>query len=258
MYRIRKSSNWVISASSGGKTWWIIFIIISLLRFFWYVLSRVNFSNLSNLFDLSNLSKLITEILPGLSAIPFLLIWIWRYKKEAKMDRAKGLKITGWWILKNVTVTSIEHYETSWDDDSSWFSWYYVEAREWDMVYCSDAYSKWRRWWTSISILKELYRSYWFEYDENETHKQDVLREYDKRVSEKEFDAENGWFFKKLIAKWWLFFSKWEREKIEKWYEPAYREVNWHRITVWDTVDVYIDPDDEKNYWMDIDFLFDK
>ena len=258
MYRIRKSPNWAISASSGGKPWWIIFIIISLIRLFWYIILKVDSSNLSNLFDLSKLSELFTEILPGLLSIPFLLIWIWRYRKEAKMDKAKKLKRTGEWILKKVTVTSIEHYETSWDDNSRWFSWYYVEAKEWDMIYCSDAYSKWRRWWTPIPILKELYRSYWFEYDENETHKQDVLREYDKRVSEKEFDAENGWFFKKLAAKWSLFFTKWQREIIEKWYEPAYREVNWHRITVWDTVDVYIDPDDEKNYWMDIDFLFDK
>ena len=159
---------------------------------------------------------------------------------------------------KKVKITSIEHYETSWNDDSKWFSWYYAEAREGDMIYCSDAYSKWRRWWTLIPILKEIYRSYWYEYDENETHKQDVLREYDKRVAERQIDAENGWFFKKLAAKWALFFTKGQREIIEKWYEPPYREVNWNRITVWDIVDVYIDPEDEKNYWMDIDFLFDK
>lgn len=174
------------------------------------------------------------------------------------MDRAKKLKRNGWWILKKVTITSIEHYETSWDDNSKWFSWYYAEAREWDMIYCSDAYAKWHRWWTSIPALEKLYQSYWFEYDKNETHKQDVLREYDKRIAERKFEAENGWLFKKLIAKWWLFFIKGQREIIEKWYEPQYREVNWNRITVWDTVDIYIDPDDEKNYWMDIDFLLNK
>lgn len=251
MYRIRKNSNWWISASSGGKAWWIIFIIISLLRLFGYILSIANLSDLS---DLSNLP----ELLPALFCIPFLLVWIRRYKKEAKMDRAKKLKRTGEWILKKVKITSIEHYESSSDDNSKWFSWYYAEAKEWDIIYCSDAYAKWHRWWTSISILKELYKSYWYEYDENETHKQDVLREYDKLIAEKEFEAENGWLFKKLIAKWWLFFTKWQREIIEKWYEPPYREVDWKRITVWDTVDVYIDPDDEKNYRMDIDFLFDK
>jgi len=251
MYRIRKNSNWWISASSGGKAWWIIFIIISLLRLFGYILSIANLSDLS---DLSNLP----ELLPALFSIPLLLVWIRRYKKEAKMDRAKKLKRTGEWILKKIKITSIEHYESSWDDNSKWFSWYYAEAKEWDMIYCSDAYAIWHRWWTSIAVLKELYKSYWYEYDENETHKNDVLREYDKRISEKEFEAENGWFFKKLIAKWWLFFTKWQREIIEKWYEPPYREVDWKRITVWDTVDVYIDPDDEKNYRMDIDFLFDK
>lgn len=174
------------------------------------------------------------------------------------MDKAKKFKKTGLWIVKKVKITSIEYYESSSDRDSKWFSWYYAEARDLDMIYCSDAYSKWHRWGIPVSILKELYRSYWFEYDENETHKEDVLREYDKRVAEKQYEIENWWFFKKLIAKWWLFLTKWQREIIEKWYEPAYREVNWHKLTVWDIVDVYIDPDDEKNYWMDIDFLFDK
>lgn len=251
MYRIRKSPNWWISASSGGKTWWIIFIIISLLRLIISTIWIIDFSNLSNLPNISELS-------PALFSIPFLLVWIRWYKKEAKIDRAKKLKRTGEWMPKKVKITSIEHYETSWNDDSKWFSWYYAEAREGDMIYCSDAYSKWRRWWTSIQVLKELYKSYWFEYDENETHKQDVLREYDRHVAEKRFEAETGWFFKKLVAKWWLFLIKHQREIIEKWYEPPYREVNWNRITVWDTVDVYIDPEDEKNYWMDIDFLFEK
>jgi len=249
MYRIRKNSNWLISVSSGNKTLWIIFIIFSLLRSGLYISSKINLSAPSNLLN-------IIELAPALFSIPFLIIWIQLYKKEAKIDKAKRFKETGWWIVKKVKITSIEHYETSSDDNRKWFSWYYAEAREWDMIYCSDAYSKWHIWWTSIPILKELYRSYWFEYDEKETHKQDVLREHDKRIAEKQFDAENGWFFKKLVAKWWLFFTKGQREIIEKWYEPPYREVNWHRITVWDTVDVYIDPDDEKNYWMDIDFLF--
>jgi hypothetical protein len=71
------------------------------------------------------------------------------------------------------------------------------------MKYCSNAYNKWYRWWTPISNIKELYKSYWYEYDENETHKKDVLREYDKRTEEKKFEAENGRFLKKLITKWW-------------------------------------------------------
>ena len=126
------------------------------------------------------------------------------------------------------------------------------------MIYCSDAHEGWEKWWTSEATLKKLYNKYWFEYDKDETHKQDILREYDKHITEKEIEAENGWFFKKLVVKWWLLLTKGQRETIEKWYEPPYREVNWKRISVWDTVDVFIDPEDEKNYRMDIDFLFEK
>lgn len=254
MYRIRKSPNGLISASSGGKIWWIIFIIVSLFWAVCFILPEINPSNPSNLSNLSDLSRL----LPALFPIPFLLVWIWWYKKEAKINKVKKFKKIGWWIIKKVKITSIEHYETSWSDDSKWFSWYYAEAEDWDMIYCSDAYSKWYIWWSPIPMLKEIYHSCWFEYNEKETHKQDVLRELDKRTAEKQYDAETWWFFKKIIAKWWLFSIKGQKEIIEKWYEPQYREVNWHRLTVWDIVDVYIDPNDEKNYWMDIDFLFDK
>ena len=251
MYRIRKNSRWWITASSWGKVGWIILIIVSLLLLFWSVFSKIDFSNLSDL-------NKLPELLPALLSIPFLLIWIRRYKKEIKMDRVKMFKKTGWWIIKKVTVTSIEYYEVSWDENKKWFSWYFVEAREWDMIYCSDAYSNWYRWWTSINTLEKLYQSCWFEYDKNETHKQDVLREYDKNIAEKEFEVENWWFFKKLVTNWKIFSIKDQKMLVEKWYEPPFRDVNWKRIYVWDKVDVYIDPEDEKNYWMDIDFLFEK
>lgn len=250
-YRIRKNSKWRITASTWGKLVWIIFIIISLSWFISYSLPKIDFTNLSEF------SKRF-ELSPALFSIPFFIVWVLWYKKEAKIDKVKNFKKNGRWNIKKVKITSIEQYESKSDDNSKWFSWYYAEAKEWDMTYCSDAYEEWHIWWTPISKIKELYKSYWYEYNENETHKQDVLREYDKRIAEKEFEVENGWFLKKLITKWWLVQMKWQKEIIEKEYEPQYREVNWKRITVWDTVDIYTDPNDEKNYWMDIDFLFDK
>lgn len=252
MYRIRKNSNWWISASSGGNEWWIILIILSLLLPTFYIIMHLYLSEFPDLSTIPNLT-------PYLYAIPFLLLWIRQYKRELKMDKAKKLKRNGWWIIKKVKITSIERYETHWwDENSKWFSWYYAEAKEWDMIYCSDAYAKWHMWWTSLSTIKEIYNSYWYEYDENETHKQEVLKAYNDFIAKKHYEEQSWWFLKKLSAKWELFFAKWQKEIIEKWYKPPYREVNWKRITVWDTVDVYIDPKDETNYWMDIDFLFDK
>lgn len=35
-------------------------------------------------------------------------------------------------------------------------------------------------------------------------------------------------------------------------------EYNWIFIRIWDTFDVYIDPENSKNYWVDIDFLMEK
>ena len=53
----------------------------------------------------------------------------------------------------------------------------------------------------------------------------------------------------KLIKEKWV---------IESWNISQYWEVNWNKVSVWDTVDVYIDSNNPEIYWVDIDFLFDK
>jgi len=253
MYRIRKNINWKISAT-GWKASWIVISLISLLILIPIALTEISFSDLS---DSQNLSTIAEDLPFIIFLFIWFCIWIWSFIKNMKINKVKKFKETWWWIIKKVKITSIENYKVSWNNNKS-FNGYYAEAKEWDMIYCSDAYEKWHMWWTNIPLLQEIYRSYWFEYDQNETYKADVLREYDKRTAEKQYEAENGWLFKKIISRWSSFITQNQRETIEKWYEPQYREVDWKRITVWDYVDVYIDPEDEKIYWMDIDFLFEK
>ena len=184
----------------------------------------------------------------------FIIVWIVWIVKILNYRKAKKYKKIWWWIIKKVKVTWIKIY-TSQSKNSS-FTWYYIEAKEWDKTYYSDIYEKWRIWWIMKEDLEAIYNDYWYKYDENETYKQYVLKEYDRRMAQKECEIKTEWLFKKLSAKFWIYCMKNQREIIEKWYETPYREVNLQRIKVWDTVDVYIDPDDEKNYWMDIDFLF--
>jgi hypothetical protein len=33
-------------------------------------------------------------------------------------------------------------------------------------------------------------------------------------------------------------------------------EFKWHKIHIGDKVNVYIDPENQKNYWIDTDFLY--
>ena len=53
-----------------------------------------------------------------------------------------------------------------------------------------------------------------------------------------------------------LAYFKWKI--IESWNIPQYWEVDWNKVSVGDSVDVYIDPNNPEIYWVDIDFLFDK
>ena len=103
-----------------------------------------------------------------------------------------------------------------------------------------------------------IYESYWFQYDENQTKKREVLNEIDRIISEKQREMDNWRWFKKISAEWYLDITKEDREKVESWYIPTYWQLEWNRISVWDMVDVYINPDKPDIYWVDIDFLFDK
>lgn len=133
-----------------------------------------------------------------------------------------------------------------------------IEIKDGNRTYYSEPHAAWRIWWMPIWFMSNIYNKYWFEFDEKETHKQDVLLECDRRIEKITYGLEHGWFFKKIILKWELSLMQKERDSVQKWYEPQYREVNWHRITVWDTVDVYFDPNNPENYRVDIDFLFKK
>jgi len=170
-----------------------------------------------------------------------------------KINRVKKYKENGLWIKKTLKVIWInKRYE-------GYYWWYYyVSVMDWNVEYLSDASNEWKIWCVSIWHINEIYKKYWFEFDEKETYKQEVLAECNRCIEEKKYESENEGFFKKLLLKWKLILIENQRNIIEKWYQPQYWEVNWHRITVWDTVDVYFDPNNPENYRVDIDFLFDK
>ena len=173
-----------------------------------------------------------------------------------KLNNVKNFKKTWWWVIKKLQISSIERFVSH---QKWWSNWYYLQTNEWLTQYCSDLIKDWKI--ESVLInpdFDKIYKKYWYEYDKNETHKKDVLNEIDKRKTEEKHEAENWWLLKKLAIKWWNFFSKDDRKIVETGYQTPYLVINWHKVSVWDTVDVYIDPKNEKIYWMDTDFLFDK
>lgn len=171
---------------------------------------------------------------------------------KLRIIKMRKYKKNGWWILKNFRETWIKTLEKKYWDE------YYIEVKDESITYYSESYEAWKIWWVSVWFMSDIYKKYWFEFDEKETHKQDVLAECNRCIEEKKYELENEWFLKRIITNYQIMSMKGQKDMVEKWYQPQYWEVNWHKITVWDTVDVYFDPNNPENYRVDIDFLFKK
>lgn len=185
--------------------------------------------------------------------------------KMLKIYFSKKLKYNWIWTIKKIKISSIEKIIHHWKTirktiraNQETFQWYFLQANEWENIYCSD--------WIKKNDVQDvlltpdfpkLYQNYWYEYDINEIHKKEVLHEINKDINELKDKVDNWWIFEKISAKKELSTLEENKKIVEQWYQPPYIIVNWHKISVWDTVDVYIDPNNEKNYWMDIDFLFE-
>lgn len=246
MFTIRKDKSWRISSSKWWMMLWIIFTLVW-GAFTWIMLYSFFIENNNSSIDFDLLLVCCVPLI-------FFFTWLFVLRSELKMRKAKKFKENGNWILKRLPVTSIWYYRSSWWKNSKWYSWYYLEIETDDMIYCSDWFEDAIKEWISKEDYRLIYTSYGFDFDEK--YKNDVLRKIDEDIANKEYDAENSWFlskwFKKTFVVGWY---KTQREAIEKWYEPEKMCVNWNEVKVWDMVDIYIDPEDPKNYYVDVDFL---
>lgn len=248
-YKIRKNWN-----SITTTYWWVtsgIILMIIPIIMVWFICNQVTINKLSDLITFS-------------PVLIFVFIWLLITLKGLKYQKVKNYKKSWWWIIEKVKITSINVYHArdnvynSHNNTNISYPYYYAEADRWDTIYCSEAFSKWHIWWTSLGSIQKIYLIYGVQYDNDQTHKQELLQEINRRISDNQYNLENWWFLKRIASKVWNNYLEGQKKIIEEWYQPPYWEINWRKISVWDTVDVYIDPDDPNNYWMDIDFLFNK
>ena len=248
MYIIRKTNNWSITAIPSWRTISYVFIFLPLIF--------LSIFFITIFFDKDDNTWIWIILFFSLFSWICCFIWIKMYINDMKIKKLKTYKKTGKWTIKKLKITSIENYYDTWDSENKWFNWYYLEAKEQDTIYCSNAFEGGIFYWTSLEELKKIYKYYWFEY--NDKNKNNVLRVIENEIAKNESEAQYDWFLKGFSKKMDVNIEKNWLDTVKKWYIVPHIEINWHKISVWDTIDVYIDPDDEKNYWMDIDFLFDK
>ena len=175
-----------------------------------------------------------------------------------KDTKIRKLKQSWKWIVKHLKITWIENFIKSWDEYSDDEKFFYIKVIDWNKVLYSTPYSKWELKWVSKENLKNIYWMYWYEYDDKETHKQDVLTKIDRSILNAENNSKNSSDIKKTIINWKIKASKDLRTIVEKWYTQLYREVNWKKIKIWDNVDVYFDSKNPEYYRIDLDYLFEK
>lgn len=182
--------------------------------------------------------------------------WIFLFIQALKIKNLKNLKYNWWWMLKKAKVTAIKKVNFN---QGRWWNKvevYYFEAEDWGMIYYSNGYTKGTILWTPIQELQLLYARYWFIYNENHNQKEDLLRKIDEEIAVKEHEIENSWFISKNIKGFQLWNLKKDRKSASDGYIPPYWEINGNRVTVWDLVDIYLDPINPEKYRIDTEFLF--
>jgi hypothetical protein len=66
---------------------------------------------------------------------------------------------------------------------------------------------------------------------------------------------DNPWFFKKMWLKKDIDAMKKYIDIANEWPITPYLVVNWHKISVWDSIDVFVNPDKPSEYYVDLDFI---
>lgn len=184
-----------------------------------------------------------------------IIYWIFLLKEAIKIKRIKDIKYNWWWIVKKVKVTSIWKTKINKNYWSKIYI-YYIEAEDWEMRYISNGSTKWVLLWTSMPELELLYSKYWFTFDEQERHKDALLKKINELIAEKEYEIENSLLISKIAKGKQLWNLEIDKKIVSDWYIPTYWQIDENKVTVWDFIDVYIDPSNPKRYRVDTDFLF--
>ena len=159
-------------------------------------------------------------------------------------------------MLKKTKIFDIWQMYHSWDEDSSWYTEYWLLSKDdsWT-VYKSNSYRDLEHGWRTLLDMKRKYN--WVDYDLS--NKDIATRQVNDRISYLESEISNSpWMFKKIGLKNELSTMKEYLDIINEWPINPYVVIRKHKISVWDMVDVYVDPMNLNNYYFDLDFTKEK
>ena len=137
--------------------------------------------------------------------------------------------------------------------EDSWYYVYWLESKDKDgNVYRSEEFQDVIYWWRT---LEEMVKKYdWVTYDL--WNKDEAIRQINDNIHRLEMELQdNPWFFKKMWLKKDIKTMKNYLDIANEWPITPYLIRNGHKISVWDPVNVFVDPDKPEEYYFDLDFM---
>ena len=188
---------------------------------------------------------------------PFLLIfWVVLIftvvPKYLRKRKIKKLKYEWGWVMKKAIVSAVGERYVSWDEDSSWYYLYRLEAKDetWN-IYKSDEFKNVENGWRTVEEMKKKYDGVVYDLSD----KDNVIKQLNDNLNRLEMELQNNpWFFKKIWLNQDIKIMKKYIDIANEWPITPYLVINWHKISVWDSIDVFVNPDKPSEYYVDLDF----
>lgn len=200
-------------------------------------------------------SEVFTELLK-MCTPPFIFIWVLlviiTLRKYLRRRKARKLKYDWKWVMKKTTVYNIGEKYVSWDEYSSWYHLYRLESSDEDgNIYRSENFKNADHWWRTLDDMVVKYDGVVYDL----TEKDSAIRQVNENIQRLEMELQNNpWFFKKRELKGDIEAMKKYIDIANEWPIDPYLMCNGHKVSVWDSIDVFVNPDIPKEYYFDLDF----
>lgn len=209
-----------------------------------------------NLFIIiDNMENLISRefLVPCIFGGIIILILLIRYLRKRRL---KKLKYEWEWVMKKTTVSAVRERYVSWDEDSSWYYLYRLESKdESGNVYNSEKFKNAKHGWRTLEEMKKKYDGVIYDLWD----KDNAIKQVSDNIHRLELELQNDpWFFKKMSLKQDLKAMKNYLDMANEWPITPYLVCNGHKISVWDSIDVFVNPDKPSQYYFDLDFTKEK
>lgn len=192
------------------------------------------------------------DIFPLLCSLLF--IWIFAFiliKQYRYKSKAKKLKYEWTWAIKKTKVSAVREKYIH----EKWWSYYlyWLESKDesWN-TYKSERFKNAEHGWRTSEEMKVIYDGVVYDLWD----KDNAVKQVSDNINRLEMELQsNPWFFRKISLKQDLKTMKNYLEIANEWPITPYLIINGHKISVWDSVDVFVNPDKPSQYYFDLDFM---